>query len=78
MKISTLSLILISSLVSVKCDLDFIGNILISWNNQGTKTDFIISSPLESDLNPSNAWLSFGFNAVMVNIFFWLTQSAKN
>lgn len=43
-----------------------IENVRINWTNQGTRTDFVISSSLDSSVNVNNVWLGFGFSNVMV------------
>jgi hypothetical protein len=67
-----LNFILIFSLffLSIDCFDIQILNIKITSKANKDKTDFTMASALSKELSLTNAWISFGFNSVMVCLNF--------
>lgn len=60
-----------TTLVRAQSPITVLSNVVISFQNDGTKTQFNVSSP-QTGVTMTNSWIGIGFdtNQNMVNLFF--------
>ena len=65
MKLKLLALIQCILYFNCECQsITLLKNVKIDYANDGNQTKFLITSPLDASIDPTNAWLGVGLNSI--------------